>query len=81
MTASGCSSWLSNYKGWTININGEAVDSNGNPENRAYYFGDSNKILDAKADTAQKVFPVVVLDRNNVYQSGTGSATDPYVLK
>lgn len=81
MTASGCSSWLSNYKGWTININGEAVDSNGNPENRAYYFGDSNKILDAKTDTAQKVFPVVVLDRNNVYQSGTGSATDPYVLK
>ena len=79
-----CNSWLSQYKGWTININGEFGSDT---EGYAYYFGDditnnkNNKVLYDKTDETHDVYPVVILDRNSIYKSGTGSESDPITLK
>lgn len=75
LTETGCYSWLSQYKGWTLNING---DSEGNS---AFYMDTSGALVDGLVTSAQKVYPVVILDRNNVILMGNGTVDDPYILK
>lgn len=75
VTQTNCTSWLSNYKGWTINVNGEASG------NQAYYFSNSNGLALDTTSSGHKIFPVVVLDRNSVILSGNGSSSNPYLLK
>ena len=81
-TQAGCTSWLSNFRGWTLNINGDKTNgkyafhftSSDNPE-------ESNKLGDDLTGSSQKVYPVITLDRNSVLLSGDGSSDNPYVLK
>jgi hypothetical protein len=80
LTATGCTSWLSNYKGWTLNINGEQTEAS-----IAYFFNtvDSTESSISQDNTSamHQVYPVIVLNRNSVIASGNGSASNPYVLK
>ena len=84
LNTSGCNSgnWLANYKGWTMNLNSEHVDQN---NNNYVYYGNGAGVSDATVSSAQKVYPVVVLDRNSVLltQPGNnvGTESNPYVLK
>ena len=79
-----CNSWLSQYKSWTININGE---HGSDEEGFAYYFGDDtannkyNTILFERTNEVYDVYPVIYIDRNSIYQSGTGTASSPFILK
>lgn len=84
-----CSSWLSEYKGWVIDINGELGNDN---EGYAYYFGDFlgdtenatpkyNSIFYDKTDEKHDVYPIIYLDRNSVFNGGNGTQANPYVLK
>jgi hypothetical protein len=76
LTATGCSSWLSNYKGWTLNINGEQTDAS-----IAYFFTTGDTMSQDNTAAAHKVYPVIVLSRNSIIESGNGSLSNPYVLK
>lgn len=76
LTATGCSSWLSNYKGWTINIDAEQFNAS-----IAYYFDNSDKLSEDNTGTSHKAYPIIYLNRTVVIEKGTGSAGDPYILK
>ncbi len=86
LNASSCSSWLSEYKSWTINTDGEIGSDS---EGYVYYYGDYfngvstyyNKLYYKKASISYDVYPVVFLDRNSVIASGDGSMSTPYKLK
>ena len=71
-----CSSWLSEYKGWTLNIDGDQTSSS-----FAYYFDTDDKLAEENTTIDKKVYPVVVLNRNNIISGGTGTIADPYILK
>lgn len=77
-----CNSWLSQYKGWTIDVNSTETD-----DFEAYYFGDDaennkfNKIMIDRTNEIHDVYPVIYLDRNSIYKSGTGTLNNPYELK
>lgn len=87
-----CSSWLSEYKSWTIDINGEKGSDD---EGYAFYIGDKtiidpttntnrtlhNVALDKITDETLDVYPVIDLDRNSVIKGGDGTQGNPYVLK
>ena len=75
LAATSCSSWLSEYAGWTYNINAE--QSTGH----AYYLDTSFSIKEAQTNTSHKVYPVIILNRNSVIISGDGTIGNPYVLK
>ena len=80
-----CSSWLSNYKSWTIN------KANVTTNNKAYSMPftvttnnnvttyNNFKINDIT--TANGIYPIIVLNRNNFIKSGSGTVSDPYVLR
>ena len=88
-----CNSWLSQYKGWVIDINAEeTVDSEGH----VYHFGDGtvtippsttpvsqqNKAFAVISDEIYDVYPVILLDRNSIIkEGGNGTQANPYVLK
>lgn len=75
LTSTGCTSWLSAYAGWTYNINAE--QSTG----YAYYLDSSASLKQAKTNTSNKVYPVIILNRNSVISGGNGTLGNPYVLK
>lgn len=76
LTATSCTSWLANYKGWTLNINGEIYNSS-----IAYFFHTDNKLGEDNTGTAHNVYPIVYLNRNSVIEKGDGSEGNPYILK
>ena len=76
LTATSCSSWLSNYKGWTLNIDGGQTETS-----IAYYFGDGNNLEEDNTGIVHKVYPVILLNRNSEITGGNGTTGDPYVLK
>ena len=71
-----CSSWLSEYKSWTLNIDGDQRDSS-----VAYYFDTDDKLSEDNTSIDHKVYPIIVLNRNNVINGGNGTISNPYVLK
>ena len=84
LTATGCSSWLSNYKGWTLNINGEQgndVEDEEEKINVAYFFDTGDKISQDNTSAVHKVYPIIVLTRNSIINSGDGTESNPYVLR
>ena len=85
LNSSACNSWLSAYKGWTIDVNGE-IDKDPSETSDlksyyAYYLDTGNKISMGKTDTSHDVYPVILLDRNCVIAGGIGTLGNPYVLK
>lgn len=76
LTATGCTSWLSSYKGWTLNIDAGVTNVN-----NAYFFDNGDKLSEAVTSTSKKVYPVIVLNRTAVIDKGTGTSSDPYTLK
>lgn len=84
LTATGCSSWLSNYKGWTLNVNGEpeevTIDGEQETINVAYFFDTGDKINQDNTSATHKVYPIIVLNRSSVIGSGDGTESNPYVL-
>lgn len=87
-----CNSWLTEYKGWVININGEqGSDTVG----FGYYIGSrtdtytnpnqtvnkNNVTVVSETNVTKDVYPVIYLDRNSVYLTGDGSLSSPYTLK
>lgn len=77
-TSTSCNSWLTEYKGWVIDINSiEGNDSNG----KAFYFATGNKVEYDDTTSEHDVYPVIYLDRNSIYVSGTGTLSDPFVVK
>lgn len=84
-----CTSWLSEYKGWTLDIDGE---EGGDDNGYAYYIGDKqtentpsttlyNVPVLEKTNVSHDVYPVVFLNRNSVILVGDGTSGNPYVLK
>ena len=85
-----CNSWLVQYKGWVLDINGEEGSDD---EGYAYYFGNGdvevnnvsefqyNKPFLDKTDEEHEVYPVVKIKWNSIYKGGSGTLNDPYVLK
>ena len=85
-----CNSWLSQYKGWTIDISGELGSDT---EGYAYYFDNKtnpsnptqiekyNLIMSDQTKNTHDVYPIIYLDRNSVYLTGDGTQANPYVLK
>ena len=77
-----CVSWLTEYKGWTLDINGElGSDQDG----YAYYIGNTNnlnnKVLFQNTSEGYNVYPVIYLNRNSFINSGQGTSASPYILK
>lgn len=78
-----CNSWLTQYKGWVIGINGEFGSDD---EGYAYYFGDdtvnnkNNKILYSRTNEQHDIYPVIYLNRNVVIKEGNGTELSPYQL-
>lgn len=77
-----CNSWLTQYKGWTLEINGEFGSDH---EGYAFYFGEknelNNKVLYDRTTEELDIYPVIYLDRNSIYKSGNGTEQDPYTIK
>lgn len=75
LTSDYCGSWLTKYKSWLINVNGEKTTS------QAYYFSNDNKLYLTSTSTNYNVIPVIVLNRNNVISGGEGTFSNPFLLK
>ncbi len=78
----GCTSWLSDYKGWTLNIDAEKTP------NSAFYFASNSSFynneyfVEDATDSAQRVYPIITLDRNSEFiPGGQGTPSNPYVVK
>ena len=88
-----CTSWLSQYDSWTINIDGETSQlqndgtvggfTSGNVTTSfAYYYDKVDaKIISYPCGETHTVYPVVYLNRNSVIQGGNGTESNPYTLK
>ena len=68
-----CSSWLSQYKGWTINkaSNNKVIEFN--QMTTTYTTTDATQ--------TRNYYPIITLNRNNYIKSGSGTASDPYELR
>lgn len=85
-----CNSWLSQYKGWTMDISGE---QGSDTQGYAYYFDNKvsstnpsqiekyNLVIVDQTKNTHDVYPIIYLDRNSVYLAGDGTQASPYVLK
>ena len=71
-----CSSWLANYKGWTLNIDGNQTSSS-----IAYYFDTNDMLSEENTAIDHRYYPIVILNRNNIISGGNGTLSNPYVLK
>ena len=89
LDATGCDSWLAEYKGWTTNLNAEhtteIVSGIETPVNYAYYFASGNKLEEANVTTEKYVYPILNLNRDVLIsydetQTG-GTTTNPYVVQ
>ncbi len=76
-----CNSWLSDYKGLTLDLDDDAVDSEGNKITKIYFFGDSNKVHLSDPDEDKKYYPVIYLDMDSVIIGGEGTSSNPYILQ
>lgn len=76
LTENSCISWLSSYRGWTTDIDGDNHDTT-----MVYYFGEENKLQLANATDTIGFYPVIYLDRNSTIIGGTGTSSDPYIIK
>ena len=63
-----------NKSSWTV-----SAYSGNNYE--VYYIDDTDGIMLKKAYSASAVYPVITLRNDIIYVSGTGTETDPYVIK
>ncbi len=86
LNASSCVSWLSEYKGWTINLH---IDKGkyATGDNAAYYFGDNgtnqsqkDKIISEDVESEMAAYPVIYLNRN-ISINGEGTLTNPYIVQ
>ena len=90
-STSNCISWLSQYKGWVIDVEAERTTED---VGYAYYFGDGVVMINSTQNETQynkpfvgltneqhSVYPVINLNRNSVLKGGSGTLADPYVLK
>ncbi len=75
LEATGCNSWIAEYKGWTINLNAEITSAN-----VAYHFGTNNKLIEENVSSEIDVYPVIYLDRNIVID-GNGTISSPYIVR
>ena len=84
-TSQNCTSWLSEYKSWTINKGKNlkkdyaiympfTITVNGNTET----VENSKFVI---TTSVQKIYPVITLNRNNYILSGNGSLEYPYILR
>ncbi len=78
LQSTGCTSWLANYKGWTMNLSAE--NSENSSENYAFYFSNNNGIATENVTTSMNVYPVIYLNRNVVI-NGNGTQTNPYLVQ
>ncbi len=72
----GCISWLSQYPGWTINIDKDLVN-----RSYAFYFNNSSSIAEQSTMEVNDFYPVIFIDRNSMYLKGEGTIDDYYALK
>jgi len=75
-----CTSWLSDYKGWVIDID---ANSSNTEENIGYAFFEDfgNKVNKSNTNALKNVYPVIYLDKNSVIISGDGTETNPYKIR
>lgn len=72
----GCISWLSEYTGWTINVDRDLVSSS-----KAFYFSNNSSIAEQSTLEVNSFYPVIFIDRNSMYLKGDGTIDNYYALK
>lgn len=78
LNASSCSSWLSDYKGWVIDVDAiKSTDETG----YAYFMDSGNKINNDITSSLKNVYPVIFLNKNSVIISGDGTEASPYKIR
>lgn len=77
MNSTTCASWLSVYKSWLINSNGDIAAEN---TQQAYYFNNDNKLSTTTVDSELNVLPTVFLKRTLVITTGDGTESNPYIV-
>ena len=70
-----CKSWLSGYKGWTIDLDGDVENSA-----MIYIFTTNDELHTKNATESEHIYPVILLDRNMSIVGGSGTSSDPYRL-
>lgn len=72
-----CSSWLSTYKSWLINSNGDILEGE---NQQAYYFSNDNKLSTTTVDIEYNVLPTAFLKRTLTIKGGDGTVSNPYTV-
>ena len=76
-----CNSWLSDYKGLTLDLDDDQFNEESSKITKIYYFGDSNKLYLVEPDDDKRYYPVVYLDMDSVIIGGEGTSSNPYILQ
>ena len=72
-----CNSWLSTYRSWLINSNGDISEEE---QQQAYYFSTDNKLSTITVDTEYDVLPTIFIKRTFTINGGDGTVSNPYTV-
>lgn len=73
LTETSCSSWLADYSGITLNVNGDSTSNK-------YYFYDG-KLSEISTNQSKKVNYAITLNRNVIIVNGEGTISNPFKIK
>ncbi|MBO5375271.1 MAG: hypothetical protein J6A52_00290 [Bacilli bacterium] len=77
LSSTTCNSWISVYKSWLINSNGDIPEQE--PQ-QAYYFSNDNKLSTLTVETTYDVLPTIFLKRTFTINGGDGTVSNPYTV-